>query len=269
MNIQESQLQLRLHGNAPYRIAVIHGGPGAAGEMLPVARELAAARGILEPFQTALSVQGQISELKKILENFGTSPLILIGFSWGAWLSFVLAGQHPELVSKLILIGSGSFEEKYSATLEETRLERLSSAERKEVTALIANLEDSDCEAANAAFARLGAILARADAYDPVQSESVGIHYQVDIYRSVWKEAAQLRRSGRLLAYAKRIACPVIAFHGDHDPHPSAGVEIPLSRILSDFRFIQLKNCGHKPWIERQARESFYHLLKQEVNLAD
>ena len=32
---------LRTYGEAPFNIAVIHGGPGAAGEMAPVARELA------------------------------------------------------------------------------------------------------------------------------------------------------------------------------------------------------------------------------------
>ncbi|MHA1167837.1 MAG: alpha/beta fold hydrolase, partial [Candidatus Hodarchaeales archaeon] len=31
---------LRKHGKPPYSIAVIHGGPGAGGEMAPVAIEL-------------------------------------------------------------------------------------------------------------------------------------------------------------------------------------------------------------------------------------
>ena len=42
---------LRVYGNRPYGIAVIHGGPGAMGAMAPVARELAAIRGVLEPLQ--------------------------------------------------------------------------------------------------------------------------------------------------------------------------------------------------------------------------
>jgi hypothetical protein len=31
---------LRIYGKAPFNVAVIHGGPGAVGEMAPVAREL-------------------------------------------------------------------------------------------------------------------------------------------------------------------------------------------------------------------------------------
>ena len=43
----------RLYGNKPYKIAVIHGGPGAPGEMAPVARELSSDYGVIEPLQTA------------------------------------------------------------------------------------------------------------------------------------------------------------------------------------------------------------------------
>jgi pimeloyl-ACP methyl ester carboxylesterase len=57
----------------------------------------------------------------------------------------------------------------------------------------------------------------------------------------------------------------VIAIHGDYDPHPAEGVQKPLSSVLRDFRFVLLEKCGHTPWLERQARESFYHILKEEI----
>ena len=48
-------------------------------------------------------------------------------------------------------------------------------------------------------------------------------------------------------------------------PHPPEGVQKPLSAVLKDFRFILLKNCGHLPWIERQARDNFYAVLKEAL----
>jgi len=57
----------------------------------------------------------------------------------------------------------------------------------------------------------------------------------------------------------------VAAIHGDYDPHPADGVEKSLSAVLKDFRFFQLKNCGHMPWIERQARDSFLEILNKEL----
>ena len=63
----------------------------------------------------------------------------------------------------------------------------------------------------------------------------------------------------------RRIQCPVVAIHGDYDPHPSEGITIPLSRVVKGFRFHLLKHCGHHPWYEKEAREPFYALLKQEL----
>ena len=115
---------LRIYGNAPYKIAVIHGGPGAAGEMAPVAHELSSGWGVLEPIQTAASIEGQIKELKTVLEKNGDIPVTLIGFSWGAWLGFIFTANHPSFVKKLILIGSGPFEPKYTSIIERIRLGR-------------------------------------------------------------------------------------------------------------------------------------------------
>jgi len=256
----------RTYGKAPFEVAVIHGGPGAPGEMAPVARELASICGVLEPLQTVASIEGQVEELRAVLERHGDPPLTLIGFSWGAWLSFILAATYPATVKKLFLVGSGPYEEKYAARIEETRLERLSEQERAGVESLIGALDDPTAEGKDEVFARLGALLSKADAYDPIRHESEVIDCDFGIFDQVWKEAAELRRSGRLLGFGTRITCPVVAIHGDHDPHPAEGVRRPLSAILERFRFILLPNCGHKPWIERQANERFYGILKEELH---
>jgi pimeloyl-ACP methyl ester carboxylesterase len=66
------------------------------------------------------------------------------------------------------------------------------------------------------------------------------------------------------LKLGEKIKCPVVAIHGDYDPHPAKGVREPLSGVIKDFCFISLKNCGHKPWIEQEAKEEFYRILKKE-----
>ena len=71
---------LRKYGSKPYNIAVIHGGPDAPGEMAPVARELSCIISILEPLQTAANIKGQVKELKIILGENGTLPVVLIVF---------------------------------------------------------------------------------------------------------------------------------------------------------------------------------------------
>jgi pimeloyl-ACP methyl ester carboxylesterase len=77
----------RRYGPPPFRVAVIHGGPGAPGEVAPVGRKLGTKYGVLEPFQTADSVSGQVEELADCLKTHGSPPLTLVGYSWGAWLA--------------------------------------------------------------------------------------------------------------------------------------------------------------------------------------
>ena len=258
--------KLRTYGKAPFKVAVIHGGPGAAGEMAPVARELASGWGVLEPLQTAASLEGQIEELKTVLENNADFPITLIGFSWGAWLSFMFAANYPAIVRKLILIGSGSFQEKYGASIRDTRLNRLSEEEKTEAKSLMEVLDNAAAKDRSQAFMRIGTLFSKTDAYDPMMHEPEEIDCKVDIFQRVWKDATQLRRSGKLLELGKHIKCPTVAIHGDHDPHPPEGVQKPLSAILKSFQFILLKKCGHKPWIERQARDQFYEILKEELS---
>lgn len=260
-----NMINLRKYGNEPYSVAVIHGGPGAPGEMAPVARELSSICGVLEPLQTAKTLEGQVQELKAVLEKNGTLPVTLIGFSWGAMLSFLLTARYPSLMKKLILIGGGPFEEEYAAGILGTRLSRLSEEKRVETLFLIEALNDSAIEDKNALMARFGLLTSKADSFDPLPHDSELLEVQYDINHSVWEGAKELRSSGKLLELGNKIRCPVLAIHGDHDPHPAEGIKTPLSGVLKDFRFILLEKCGHCPWLERSARDRFYDILKSEI----
>ena len=259
---------LRKYGKTPFSVAVIHGGPGAGGEMAPVARELGSDFGVLEPIQTATSLKGQLEELKTVLEKNADCPVILIGFSWGAWLSFIFAAKNHEFVKKLILIGSGPYEEEYAAKNSETRLKRLSKMERTEVDSLIEVLNNPAHKNRKSDFIRFGELLTKTDIYFPITCECEPIDFRADIFHSVWKDGAELRESGKLLEIGKHIRCPVVAIHGDYDPHPAEGVQKPLSAFMKNFRFIMLKHCGHKPWVEREAKEQFFRILKNESESA-
>jgi len=285
----------RRYGSAPFRVAVIHGGPGAAGDMAAVARELCSDRGVLEPLQTERSLHGQVVELKSQLQESSDPPITLIGFSWGSWLSLILAAQYPHLVSRLILIGSGPLLESYVPKIMETRLSRLSRAEGEEAKCILAALEDRNDDVdrekekeKKEALARMGELFRRTDAFDPIECKSTEfdpvaddsgsfepgcdepiVECDQDIYQAVWREATIMRQTGELLELCKKIQCQVIAIHGDYDPHPCAGVQEPLQAALKSFRFILLENCGHMPWIEKRAKDEFYSILREVLNSLD
>ncbi len=62
------------------------------------------------------------------------------------------------------------------------------------------------------------------------------------------------------------MTCPVVAIHGDGDPHSAEGIQEPLAANVKDFRMVMLEKCGHHLWCERHALETFYELLAHEGN---
>ncbi|MBU1077010.1 MAG: alpha/beta hydrolase, partial [Spirochaetes bacterium] len=74
--------KIKIYGKSPYSIALIHGGPGAPGSLTPLAEELSSFHGILELFQSEDSLEGQVHELKSLLEKHGDHPITLVGHSW-------------------------------------------------------------------------------------------------------------------------------------------------------------------------------------------
>lgn len=175
---------LMIYGKPPFIVVVIHGGPGAPGEMAPVARELAYHYGILEPLQTELSIEGQIQELRSALKEHGDLPVTLVGHSWGARLGLIFTARHPSFVKKMILIGSGPFEEKYASVIMDTRLSRLNNKERIEAVTLADVLAGSRAGNRDEALARFGELIFKSDTFDPLPAgrEEGRVACQYEVY---------------------------------------------------------------------------------------
>ena len=254
------------HGSPPYQVVLLHGGPAAPGEMQPVGEWLAE-HGIsaLEPYQSKSSINDLVTELRGQITSDAEIPVTLIGWSWGAWLGVIFAAQHPELVHKLILIGSGPFDAQLASNIMDTRLSRMTESKRSHLDALRQQLASATETERNQLMLQIGMLFDNADSFAPLPHANDIQSFDYEQYTSIWTEASDLRQSGVLLDYVTYIKCPVVAIHGDYDPHPAAGVEPPLSRILTDFRFILLKQCGHHPWFEQHARQHFFQVLQSAI----
>lgn len=248
---------------------MVHGGPGAPGSAAGIAEELARDGGVLEPFQTAVTVDGQISELKETLGAQAATPVTLIGHSWGAWLAFMTAAKFPSLVRKLVLVTSGAFTAEAAAGINEERLNRLSEKDRIEFLKAAGVINDPAALDRDKALAKLGELAAKADTFSPLPLKPYpapeGLGVSEAVYQGVMPEAIKLRASGALLDMGRQIVCPVAAISGDYDTHSAAGVKEPLSGVLRDFKFVLLKKCGHEPWVEKYARDKFFKILREEI----
>ena len=257
---------VRLYGKPPYRVAVLHGGPGAPGYMAPVARELSRTLGVAEPLQGEESLEGQIEELREQLSACGEPPIALVGSSWGAVLALFVAARYPGLTERLILIGCAVFDAASSAAIEPVRLNRLNDKQRRRLAELEEGLHGAKRADKNTIFREWGEILSEADNFDPLPAASEVLEVQHELHEKVWADFVALRdEPGRLAREFAASNVPVHVIHGDYDPHPIEGIRPFLESCLSDVRFDILPRCGHYPWNERHARDRFYAILHGEL----
>ena len=235
--------------------------------METVAKRFSSFHGILEHFQTKLSLQEELLTLKAIVEKEAHAPVVLIGYSFGSFLAVLFAAQFSHLVRKLILIGCPPFEERYAASIMETRLSRMSREEVQELDALKRQLADPNMSEKSLLFSRVGILIQKCDSFDPMDDDQmVERRGNYEIYEKVWPEAKALRSSGALLQALQKVTCPITALHGEWDPHPIDGAFDSLTRFIPHFRGIVLKECGHTPCIERRASDQFFDLLQKELH---
>ena len=255
---------VRKHGKEPYHIVVLHGGPGAAGSAFGLARLIAQEYGVLESMQSKYTIMELEEELMEQIEEDCSGKVILAGHSWGAWLAGLFAERFPDKVEIVILIGCGPLDEAYVSQIGERRRGNMSSEEAEEFDQILRQLEEGFGEK-DEYLRRLGEICDRADGYQEEKYLRDKGKVNGDLYEKVWKEAAGLRKSGKLLERFGRISCPLVLIQGAVDPHPPEGVIRPLRDRNVEIKSYVLDKCGHTPWREKYAREEFARVLFSEL----
>lgn len=253
---------LRVYGKPPYLLALLHGGPGARGSLAGAARELGRFRGVWEPLQTRLSVPDLLEELHEQLSG-AAPPLTLAGHSWGAWLGLLYAALFPQEVKHLVLISCPPLEDKFVPQILQRRLALLppeETAQYQHAQAVLEHRADGNLPHALETLQRL---TQQTDFYCPCEYDDRDLEPDETQYAAVWPQAEQLRASGTLLAYARRVSCPITVLHGAQDPHPVQGVLEPLQACGKNVQILVWEKCGHSPFAETYARDKFYRFLRQ------
>lgn len=254
---------VRLYGDAPYKVVLVHGGPGAIGSLRGFAKELSetAKTGVVEAMQSKYSITELIEELYEQMKEHCSEAVTLAGHSWGAWLVALFAEKYPELVENIILVGCAPLEDKYVSQIGDRRLENLSGEECAIYERLINN------KATDEDMKKIPLVLQKSDNYCLQDSE---LHKadkaDSEMHNTIWSEAAALRTNGRILDAFRGIPCKIYLIQGAADPHPADGVIIPLQEIGVACEAYVLDKCGHSPFMEKYAKKEFYKILCQIVS---
>lgn len=253
---------VRLYGKAPYKIVLVHGGPGAIGSLKGFAQELAELSqiGVIEALQSKYSIAELIEELYIQIKDNCSDKVTVVGHSWGAWLAALFAEKYPELIEHVILIGSGPLEDKYVSEIGTRRFQNLS----EEDGAIFQRLIDN--QATDEDMKKIPNILEKSDNYCLEGREKhMADKTDSEMHNKVWSEAAKLRTGGKLLASFKNIKSKIYVIQGQVDPHPAKGVTIPLQENGISCETYVLEKCGHSPFMEKYAKNEFYKILIEVI----
>ncbi|MDD2335999.1 MAG: alpha/beta hydrolase [Geobacteraceae bacterium] len=264
-------MNFRKYGEGLCEYVVVHGGPGAPGSASSLARKLSEICAVLEPFQTENSVWGQVEELYRQIKGNCTDRVFALGHSWGAWLVYLLAYKHPEVVRTAFLIGAGAFDAAYLPELQGRRLAALPVAEQSEYLQMIELLK-TPSENSDRYLGRLGELAEKADNYcvemTDENSESM-VAIDGKQFQKVMTEAFRMREEGFFRKIAEEIRCPIRILHGKNDTTPVEGVVDPLRGAVADFAWYAIDRCGHSPWKEKYGKEEFYRIVDREVKQSE
>lgn len=256
-------ISTRTYGISGPAVLVLHGGPGARGQMAPVARGLADLFRVSEPMQRnsgekPLTVATHVGDLHDLIESrfCGARPA-LVGSSWGAMLGLAYAAAHPGRAGPIVLIGCGTFDRRSRTRFRSSVEERISPELRQRMARARTCISDPDER-----LRALVDLLLPVYSVDPVTDDLELGDVDARANRETWADMLRLQEDGTYPSSFTSINSSVLMLHGSDDPHPGPMVRASLVPYLPQIEYHEWERCGHYPWIERTVSEDFFRVLR-------
>ena len=255
-------IEVRVHSLQGPPVVVLHGGPAAAGSVGTLAAGLADEFAVLEPFQRTrdvrpLSVGRHISDLGEVIRHYSPDkPPALAGHSWGAMLALAFAAARPDDVSRLALIGCGTFDPVSRQAMNQTIKQRMTNEIKAELDGLHRGISDADKR-----LAAMGRTVSPIYDFHPIGREDL-TRCDARAHEETWRDMIRRQNDGDYPAAFSAVKVPAAMFHGTYDPHPGRMIRESLLPVMPQLKYYEFENCGHSPWLEFKAREAFYKILR-------
>jgi pimeloyl-ACP methyl ester carboxylesterase len=230
--------------------------------MAPVARKLADAFRVLEPFQRGsgddpLTVARHVRDLHELIETrCADEPPAVVGHSWGAMLTLAYAAAHPKQVASLVLIGCGTFDPDARARLRAVCEDRTDPVLRQRLERLQA-IADPDKR-----LGAMGQLLLPVYSYEPIGDLEAEV-CDARAHHETWDDMIRLQAEGVYPAAFAAIGAPVLMLHGAADPPPGRMIRASLAPYLPHLEYVEWDRCGHYPWLEKAVRDEFFSTLRR------
>lgn len=172
--------------------------------------------------------------LPELIEDLDCGPVVLLGNSVGGFAALRTAIQHPDLVTKLVLVNPGGFT---------PRSPFMSAACRLFGNSRVAPMVMRQLPRIYLRGATDGVATARARAVSASQSPE-----QVGTFASMWRSFADPGHDGR--RGADRLTVPTLLVWGKRDPVLPWWIDGKRAAKAMPGATVVIMNCGHQAFLE-------------------
>ena len=256
-----SDSRIRFHGESGPMVIALHGGPGACGSALRLARGLSNDFRVLEPWQRTsgdvpLSVAVHVEDLYRLIcSRCPAERPVLVGESWGAMLALAYAAEYSETINGIVLVGCGTFDQASREVIGKTRRER--------ILDYIAMHPEHKADLELDYGQQIMKWHGMTDGYEPVTyEEALSEPFDMQGHTETWEDMMRCQEENIYPHAFGSVKIPALMLHGMDDPHPGEMIRDNLRQFIPHLEYYELERCGHDPVVERYARSEFFVVLK-------
>jgi pimeloyl-ACP methyl ester carboxylesterase len=172
-------------------------------------------------------------------------------------LALAFAAEYPDAAGPLVLIGCGTFDLRARLQLRARVEARMDARTRGRLADLSQEASDPDER-----LRRFGELMLPVYSYDLACTDMETELVDARAHRETWEDMLLKQEEGVYPAAFRSIRSPVLMLHGTADPHPGRTIRDGLAPVLPQLEYVEWDHCGHYPWLEREAREEFFSVLR-------
>jgi len=262
--INDTELYCRVIGKGE-PLVIVHGGPGLGHDYLfspfqPLAERFrliffdqrGCGRSVALAEGTTLTMDQLVADLDSVRLAYGLERMNLVGQSWGALIACEYTVKYPRRVRSLLLLEPAPGSSAYLASFQKTIMDRLSTAEKEELSALTQSEEFK--QGAPQAFKRFMAIRNRAYYFDPqFIPEDPFAYFDAERVKKFFASSQAVQEyllNFDIYEKVTAITCPTLIIHGLADPVPAEAMR-RLHVAIPQSVLHLVKECGHYVHIEK------------------
>ena len=246
---------------------VLHGGPGMwHDELFPFFDDLASDHQIVfydqrgngkssmgQIAEGSFTVDWLVSDLEGLREAWGFDRINIVGHSWGGLLAMYYATEHPERVTRLILIDPAPVNTELVIESYKALIDRFSEDEWNHLEDLYASdaYLAGDPATHNEAM-RLSegptfhVAEAREQYFDLVAFDAVTARNMV----AISGPARTMKMNVTVQEKLENVDCPTLIVHGEEDFIVASAPEL-VHRLIPHSELVAIRDSGHYPFIEQ------------------